>query len=112
MLNLDFNNNSKPKILYHGSTSHIKDVINTSGCFNCLETEWGQFVFAGTSLDAAYAYALKTKECVYQSGNIILFDNRDSFMRRQTKGYIYALKPDLFENVIDHSNGETTEEWV
>lgn len=107
-----FNSTPKPRLLYHASTSNIKGRIEARENDNALKTERARFVFASPSLDGAYGYALKTNGCILQSNNLMLFNNRDDFIKQNPRGYIYALKPDLFENVINTKTGQRTGEWV
>ncbi len=108
----NFNVADKPAILYHASMSKIEGQIETRVNHNCLKTERAGFVFASPNFDGAHGYALKTDECILQSNNVMLFKNREDFMEQDVKGYIYALKPDLFENVINTKTGQRTGEWV
>jgi hypothetical protein len=88
----------------------IAEIIETRRNWNCTQSEEGDFVFAGESLQIAYAYAFKTAGCLMQSDNTVIYASK-SELENAGAGFIYALRPKNFEPVIDEK-GKFAGEWL
>ncbi len=113
-----FPNYERPPVLYHASMSAIGDQIIPRPNHTCTREEYGDFVFAGPNLDAAYCYTIKTKEMI-SVGSIegsrhsaCLFQSREKFMEQNPKGSIYPVDPKHFEPVPTKDGLNYTGEWI
>lgn len=113
----------KPPWLYHATVQKLNgEPLQPRPNWTCTRGEFGKFVFAGASLEAAYCYALKTSGCMscgtlqsddgMQSAPYILFNSREDFYAENPKGNIYKLSPESFENVPRLDGQSFTKEWI